>query len=199
VLRPGILDRSADAPAPSRPAADWSVAGRSAPRLDIPDKVTGRHPVLHDIAMPGMAYGRVVRPPARASELTELADLDLGDGVVLVRDGSFLGVVAPTDRAARLAAGRVAAAARWQTTPSLPDERDLRGFPLSSRAQEETVVDQRGGDAAATAARTLTAEFTRPFLAHASVAPSCAIARWDGDSVTVWSQGQGRTGRRGRR
>ncbi len=191
VVQPGMLDSPAHALMPSRPAADWSVAGRSAPRLDIPDKVTGRHPFLHDIAMPGMAYGRVVRPPARASELTDLAELDLGDEVVLVRDGSFLGVVAPTDRAARLAAGRVAAAARWQTTPSLPDERDLRGFLLSSRAEEETVVDQPDRDAAAAATRTLTAEFTRPFLAHASVAPSCAIARWDGDAVTVWSHVQG--------
>jgi nicotinate dehydrogenase subunit B len=191
VVQPGMLDRTADAPAPSRPAADWSVAGRSAPRLDIPDKVTGRHPFLHDIVVPDMAYGRVVRPPARTSELTELADLDLGDEGVLVRDGSFLGVVAPTDRAARLAAGRVAAAARWQTTPSLPDENDLREFLLSSRAQEETVVDEPNAGAAATANRRLTAEFTRPFLAHASVAPSCAIARWDGDSVTVWSHVQG--------
>jgi nicotinate dehydrogenase subunit B len=191
VVQPGMLDRPADALAPSRVAADWSVAGRSAPRLDIPDKVTGRHPFLHDIVMRGMAYGRVLRPPARAAELTELADLDIGDEVVLVRDGSFLGVVGPTDRTARLAAGRVAAAAQWQTAPSLPDERDLRGFLLSSRAEKETVVDQPDGDAAARAARTLTAEFTRPFLAHASVAPSCAIARWDGDSVTVWCHSQG--------
>jgi nicotinate dehydrogenase subunit B len=191
VLQSGMLDRRADAPAPARAPADWTVAGRNAPRLDIPDKVTGRHPFLHDIVMPTMAYGRVVRPAARASELTKLADVDLGDEVVLVRDGSFLGVVAPTDRAARLAASRVAAAARWRLTPSLPDERDRRGFLLSSRAEEETVVDQSDGDAAATATRSLTAEFTRPFLAHASVAPSCAIARWDGDSVTVWSHVQG--------
>jgi len=110
---------------------------------------------------------------------------------VLVRDGSFLGVVAETDRAAQRAAGRVARAARWRTSPSLPDPRDLRGFLLAARSEEETVVDQPGGDAAGTGVRTLTAEFTRPFLAHASVAPSCAIARWDGGSVTVWCHSQG--------
>jgi nicotinate dehydrogenase subunit B len=191
VLQPGMLDRPADASAPPRPAADWSVAGRSAPRLDIPDKVTGGHPFLHDIVMPGMAYGRVVRPPARASELTKLADMDLDGEIVLVRDGSFLGVVAPTDRDARLAAGRVAREAQWRTTASLPDERDLRGFLLSAPAEEETVVDQADEDGAARATRMLTAEFTRPFLAHASVAPSCAIARWDGGAVTVWCHSQG--------
>ncbi len=191
VAQPGMLDRPADVPVPSRPPGKWSVAGRSAPRLDIPDKVAGRPRFLHDLVLPGMAYGRVVRPPARAADLTELADLDLGSEAVLVRDGSFLGVVAETDRAALRAVGRVARAARWRTSPSLPDARDLRGFLLSARSQEETVADRPGGDAAGPAARTLTAEFTRPFLAHASVAPSCAIARWDGGSVTVWCHSQG--------
>jgi nicotinate dehydrogenase subunit B len=191
LAQPGLLDRPADAPVPSRPPDEWSVAGRSAPRLDIPDKVTGRPRFLHDLVLPGMAYGRVVRPPAQAAELTKLADLDLDGEAVLVRDGSFLGVVAETDRAARRAAGRVARAARWRTSPSLPDAGDLRGFLLSAPSQEETVADQPTGDAGGPAARTVTAEFTRPFLAHASVAPSCAIARWDGGSVTVWSHTQG--------
>ena len=187
----GLLDRPADVPVRARSAGEWSVAGHSAPRLDIPDKVTGRPRFLHDLVLPGMAYGRVVRPPARAADLTGLADADLGGEAVLVRDGSFLGVVAETDRAALRAAGRVAGAARWRTTPLLPDPRDLRGFLLAAPSQDQAVVDQPAADAAGTAAQTLTAEFTRPFLAHASVAPSCAIARWDGDSVTVWSHSQG--------
>jgi len=191
LVRPGTLDRPADPPVPSRPPGQWSVAGRSAPRLDIPDKVTGRPRFLHDLVLPGMAYGRVVRPPARAAGLTGLADPDLGRQTVLVRDGSFLGVVAPTDRAALRAAARVARAAQWQTTPSLPDSRDLRGFMLAAQSQAETVTDQPDAEAADRAAQTLTAEFTRPFLAHASVAPSCAIARWDGGAVTVWCHSQG--------
>ena len=191
LAQPGLLDRPADVPVPSRPPGQWSVAGRSAPRLDIPDKVTGRPRFLHDLILPGMAYGGVVRPPARAAVLTGLAGLDLGAGIVLVRDGSFLGVVAGTDRAALRAAGRVARAARWRTTPSLPDAGDLRGFLLAAPSQTQTVIDQPGADAAGTPARTLTAEFTRPFLAHASVAPSCAVARWDGGSVTVWCHSQG--------
>jgi nicotinate dehydrogenase subunit B len=191
LAQPGLLDRPAVVPVPSRLPGQWSVAGRSAPRLDIPDKVTGRPRFLHDLVLPGMAYGLVVRPPARAADLTGLADPDLGREAVLVRDGSFLGVVAETDRAARLAAGRVARAARWRTSPSLPDDGDLRGFLLAAPSQDQTVIDQPAGDAAGRPTRTLTAEFTRPFLAHASVAPSCAIARWDGESVTVWSHSQG--------
>jgi CO/xanthine dehydrogenase Mo-binding subunit/aerobic-type carbon monoxide dehydrogenase small subunit (CoxS/CutS family) len=195
LAQPGMLDRPADVPVPSRPPGQWSVAGRSAPRPDFPDKVTGRPRFLHDLVLPGMTYGRVVRPPARAADLTGLGGLDLDPETVLVRDGSFLGVIAETDRAARRAAGRVARAAQWQITSSLPDPRDLRGFMLAARSEAQTVVDQPASDAAGTgtgtATRTLTAEFTRPFIAHASVAPSCAIARWDGASVTVWCHSQG--------
>jgi CO/xanthine dehydrogenase Mo-binding subunit/aerobic-type carbon monoxide dehydrogenase small subunit (CoxS/CutS family) len=191
LARPGMLDRPAEVPVPSRPPGQWSVAGRSAPRLDFPDKVTGRPKFLHDLVLPDMAYGRVVRPPARAANLTEVADLDLDSRVSLVRDGSFLGVVAETDRAALRAAGQVARAARWQMSPSLPDSDDLRAFLLSAPSHDETVADQPAGDAAGPAARTLTAEFSRPFVAHASVAPSCAIARWDGGAVTVWCHSQG--------
>ncbi|MGH3260303.1 MAG: 2Fe-2S iron-sulfur cluster-binding protein, partial [Streptosporangiaceae bacterium] len=146
LAQPGTLDRPADVPVPSRTPGQWSVAGHSAPRLDIPDKVTGRPRFLHDLVLPGMAYGRVVRPPARAADLTGLAEVDLGREVVLVQDGSFLGVVAPADRAALRAARRVARAARWQTSPSLPDPRNVRGFLLAAPSEEETVVDQPGGD-----------------------------------------------------
>jgi nicotinate dehydrogenase subunit B len=189
---PGLLDRPATAIVAGRPPERWSVAGRSAQRLDIPDKVSGQPRFLHDQVFPGMAWGRVVRPPARAATLAELAELDLGADVALIRDGSFLGVVAETDRAALRAAGLVARAAHWETTPSLPDMRALREFLLSAPAHEETVID-RPPDAAGAGpgTRTLTAEFTRPFLAHASIAPSCAIGRWDADSVTVWSHSQG--------
>ena len=188
---PGLLDREAGDPEPAKAPARWSVAGRSAARLDLPDKVTGRPRFLHDLVLPGMLHGRVIRPPAPAASLAGLGDPPLPGDVVTVRDGSFLGVVAPSDRAAVASARAVAGAARWEVTPSLPDERDLRGFLLSAPAQVVTVDELHDGEAAATVTRTLEAEFTRPYLAHASMAPSCAVARWDGRRVTVWSHSQG--------
>ena len=188
---PGALDREAGDPVPVKPPERWSVAGRSAPRLDLPDKVTGRPRFLHDIVLPSMRYGRVVRPPALVSELISTGEPDLPPGVVVVRDGSFLGIIADTDARALRAARLVAEAARWRITESLPDDRDLKGFLLSAPAEETPVASRRDPDAAATAATARSAEYTRPFLAHASMAPSCAIARWDGESVTVWSHSQG--------
>jgi nicotinate dehydrogenase subunit B len=188
---PGLLDRKAGAPVPVKPPGRWSVAGRSAPRLDLPDKITGRPRFLHDLVLPGMLYGRVVRPPAVVAELLGAGDPELPPGVTTVRDGSFLGVVAPADATALRAARLVAQAARWRVTESLPDADDLKGFLLSAPAEEVKVEFRRDVSAAATATTLRTAEYTRPYLAHASMAPSCAIARWDGGTVTVWSHSQG--------
>ncbi|MGE5134507.1 MAG: molybdopterin cofactor-binding domain-containing protein [Gemmatimonadota bacterium] len=187
----GLLEGDAVPGTPGSPPGGWTVAGHSVHRIDLPDKVTGRPRFLQDLVLPGMAYGRVVRPPAAVAVLTGLDVPALPPGAAAVRDGSFLGVVADTDRAAVQAAARLARAARWQVSESLPDEDDLAGFLRSAQAQTVTVADRGDPQAAGTAAQTVTAEFTRPYIAHASMAPSCAIARWDGGNVTVWSHSQG--------
>jgi nicotinate dehydrogenase subunit B len=188
---PGLLDRQAGDPVPVKPPNRWSVAGRSAPRLDLPDKVTGRPRFLHDMVLPGMLYGRVVRPPAVVAELLSTGDPDLPPDVIVVRDGSFLGVVAATDSRALRAARLVAKAAQWQVTESLPDDRDLKGFLLSAPAEDVPVESRHDEEAAASVTTARTAEYTRPFLAHASMGPSCAVARWDSGAVTAWSHSQG--------
>src|SRR5215471_11830812 len=188
---PGLLDREAGAPVPVKPPDRWSVAGRSAARLDLPDKVAGRPRFLHDLVLPGMLHGRVVRPPAVVAELLSTGDPALPPDVHAVRDGSFLGVVAPADAAALRAARLLAQAARWDVTESLPDDGDLKSFLLSAPAEAVPVESRPDAAAASAATLTRTAEYTRPFLAHASMAPSCAIARWDGGAVTVWSHSQG--------
>jgi len=188
---PGLRD-AAGPPVAAKPCAQWSVAGRSAPRIDIPDKVTGRPRFLHDLLLPGMLFGRVVRPPAVAAELQAVGQADLPAGVIdVVTDGSFLGVVAETDAAARAAARRLGHAARWKVRDSLPDEDDLRSFLLGEPAETSVIARRRDPAAAARATRTLTAEFSRPFLAHASMAPSCAIAQVRDGTVTVWTHSQG--------
>ena len=174
-----------------KPPDQWSVAGRSAPRIDLPDKVTGRPRFLHDQVLPGMLFGRVVRPPAPAATLDGVGQADLPAGVVQVRDGSFLGVIAGTDRVALAAAQQLAQAARWTVRESLPDEDDLKGFLLSQPTEDQPVVRRQDAEAAAQAGRTLAAEYTRPFIAHGSMAPSCAIARWEGGQVSVWTHSQG--------
>jgi CO/xanthine dehydrogenase Mo-binding subunit len=186
-----LLGRAARLTAAPKPPARWHVAGRSAPRIDLPDKAAGRPRFLHDQVLPGMLFGRVIRPPAPAATLDSVAGADLPAGAVAVRDGSFLGVVAGTDRAAVAAAEQLAQAARWTVPESLPDEDDLRGFLLSQPTEDQPVVARRDAESAEQVRQTCSAEFTRPFLAHGSMAPSCAIACWDGGQVSVWTHSQG--------
>ena len=187
-----LLDHAAQLSADAKAPDQWSVAGRSAPRIDLPDKVAGRPRFLHDQVLPGMLFGRVIRPPAPAATLDGVGEADLPAGVVVqVRDGSFLGVIAETDRAAVAAAERLARAARWTVRESLPDEDDLKGFLLSQPAEDQPVVRRPDPGAAAGVSRSCAAEYTRPFIAHGSMAPSCAIACWDGDQVSVWTHSQG--------
>jgi nicotinate dehydrogenase subunit B len=186
-----LLERAAQLTVTPKPPDEWSVAGRSAPRIDLPDKVTGRPRFLHDQVLPGMLFGRVIRPPAPAATLDGVGEADLPAGVVVqVRDGSFLGVIAETDRVAVAAAELLAQAARWTVRESLPDEDDLKGFLLSQPTEDQPVVQRQDGEAAQ-AVRTVAAEYTRPFIAHGSMAPSCAIARWEGDQISVWTHSQG--------
>ena len=179
---------------PSAPEAPVRrLVGVDLPRLDLPDKVLGRPRFLSDLRPDGLAYGRVVRPPSVGALLVELdsAALDGLNAIRVVRDGSFLGVVADTEAAADVAAKRLASAARWDERDALPDENDLDAFLRAGPHVDIDLVDEPGAPTPETA--TVRATFSRPFLLHASMAPSCGVARWasDGSTVQLWSHSQG--------
>jgi nicotinate dehydrogenase subunit B len=163
------------------------AVGTDTPRTDLPDKVLGRPRFLTDLRPEGLLHARVLRPPSPAATLASLPDDWTADGVSLVRDGSFLGVVgAHEDDVDRALAG-LARAATWEEHDSLPDDGDLPAYLRTAPSETTEVVDQGPG------APTRTASYSKPYLAHASIAPSCAMARWtdDGSAVHVWSHSQG--------
>ena len=178
--------------APGGPAEPRAV-GRSLPRLDIPDKVAGRARFIHDLNPPGMLHGRVLRPPARGAALVDVDDSGARavPGVVaVVRDGSFLGVVAEREENAVRAVAALQAASTWTEPETLPDERRLVEFLVAAPA-EEAVLEQQPPAAPGGATRQVRARFSRPYLAHASIAPSCGLALWAGERLSVWSHSQG--------
>ena len=186
------LDSDATCRAAPKLAAARRIAGSSAARLDIPDKVFGQPRFIHDLSLPGMLHGRVLRPDAPRAPLTAFDDTAARrvPGVIaVVRDGTFAGVVAETEQAAEAALARLRAGATWGEGEALP-EGELAAW-LKRQPVETKVVDARGSPPAAPPARTLRRAYTRPFIAHASIAPSCAIAQWSGDKVHVWSHSQG--------
>ncbi|MGP3956825.1 molybdopterin cofactor-binding domain-containing protein [Nonomuraea sp. 3N208] len=164
--------------------------GVSVPRIDLPDKVTGRPRFAHDLRLPGQLYGRILRPPSPGARLAGLAALD--DDVRLVRDGSFLGVLAEGEPEADRALARLRAAATWEEHDTLPDERDLPGFLRAGPHETLDVLTTRTGVGEPPAGAVHRATYNRPFIAHASIAPSCAAARWYADgTLKVWSHTQG--------
>ncbi len=186
-----LVDLDVDADGTAAPKAADSTPVDVA-RLDLPDKVTGRPRYLADLLLPGQLWGRVVRPPSPAATLVSV-DVDAVAAtehvVAVVRDGSFLGVVADDERVADLAADGLNRAARWDERPTLPDEGDLATY-LRAGPHTDFVVDETGDTATATGSRKMAASYSRPFLAHASIAPSCGLARWNDDHVHVWSHSQ---------
>ncbi|MDQ6620827.1 MAG: molybdopterin-dependent oxidoreductase [Pseudomonadota bacterium] len=193
-----LLEREATGAAATKACSGLAVIGTSVPRFDLPDKVFGAARFIHDIELPGMLHGRMLRVAAPEATLVDLPGLEIVEAMPqlehVVRDGSFVGVIASSERAATLAIERLARSAQW-TRPAgvdagLPDENAL-GEWLKLQRAETSVVASKSSPGARTAVRTVRAAFDKPFIAHASIGPSCALAQWQGNTLEVWSHTQG--------
>jgi len=188
-----LLEREATASALPKAVSQHSLVGSSLPRLDLPRKIYGQACFVHDLELPGILHARVLRPPSPAATLMSLDDAHahaLPGVVAVVRDGSFIGVLAEREETALQALALLRENAVWQEIESLPDAAAL-GDWLKAQPVETQVIAERGTDAAVGAARTRRARYTRPYLAHASIGPSCALAQWDQDRLRVWTHSQG--------
>ncbi len=188
-----LLQREASAMVPPKPAVRRRIAGQPIPRLDLPAKFTGGAIYVQDLRLTGMLHGRVVHPPAYHADLLSLdesAVRRLPGVIAVVRDGRFLGVVAEREEQAIAARAALQKAARWSHQASLPRSdrlhQELMGMPADT-----SQVNSKGDPTKSTGGRRLEASYTRPCLAHASIGPSCAVARFGQDRLTVWSHTQG--------
>ena len=195
---------------PKRPE-QRRLTGQPMTRLDLAAKVTGTFPYVHDLELPGMVHGRVLRPPsyhARLVALDTTAVEAMAGVLAVVRDGTFVGVIAQREEQALAAVAALATAARWTTGVPLPEQialyADLQARPaLAYPLRDGCAVDEPIPPVVTppAAAQTLSATYQRPFQMHASLGPSAAVARWDappagashmdGPRLTVWSHTQG--------
>ncbi|MGJ7609733.1 MULTISPECIES: molybdopterin cofactor-binding domain-containing protein [unclassified Variovorax] len=190
---PALLDVDATALAMPKQAGDYRIVGRVQPRDDIAEKVFCEFMFIHDMVLPRMAHGRIVRPPSPHAELVEcpLDEVRAWGGVLAVlRDGSQLGVVAETESLAERVAARLARLAVWTEAERLPDEAALRPW-LQSLPSTALEFGSRSDKTAAPAVRTVRASYSKPFIRHASIGPSCALALSVHDGLQVWSHSQG--------
>jgi CO/xanthine dehydrogenase Mo-binding subunit len=168
----------------------YKVRGKSIPRTDIPDKVTGKFTYVHNVRVPGMLHGRVIRQPAIGARLLGVDGFrHKVTGVVkVVAQGDFLGVVAKTEFEAIQAAANLKV--RWSRSTGLPDYSQVYAATKNSKLIQD-VTERNTGDATAAIAgadKVLQATFDTPFNAHAMIGPSAAVADYKSDgTLTIWA------------
>ncbi len=187
-----LLDRDATGSASPKAWSERTHVGENAMRLDLPGKIFGDACFVHDLELPGMLHGRVLRPPspgARLVSLDETRARALPGVAAVVRDGRFIGAIAEREEVAIAAIEALRAGAAWEEEATLPDSESL-GDWLAAQPVETTPILEKDGPAGAVS-ETRRARFTRPYLAHASIGTVCALAQWQGDSVHLWTHTQG--------
>jgi len=188
----GLTKVRADGQSKLKDPAAYSVIGKSMSRVDIPAKVTGGAAYVQDLRLPGMVHARVVRPPSYGARLRELqtAAVERMPGVLkLVRDGSFVAVVAAHEYEAIQAMRALAAAARWDERATLPDQAEF--YAYLQKLPADVIVDLDRQAAGSPGARSFEASYRRPYQMHGAIGPSCAVGLFKDGALTVWTHSQG--------
>jgi CO/xanthine dehydrogenase Mo-binding subunit len=196
------LTQTVTAETPLIPAANWKVAGQSALKVDGRDFVTGKHRYPSDQKLPDMLYGKVLRPPSFGATLLSV-DTQKAEqmGATVVHDGNFVGAAAASTD---LAAAAIAAIqAEWKSEPQ-PSSKELFDYLRKNTVEGKDptgdgdrydvgAVDQALG----VADHRLQQTYTVSYIAHTPLEPRAALAKWDGDNLTVWTGTQRPFGVRG--
>ena len=177
------------------------LVGQPATRVDVVQKVTGEPVFVHDLELPDLVYGRVVHPPgyhARLKSVDKAAVEQMPGVLAVVQDGSFLGVIASSEGEAAAARTRLKESAVWDFLDRLPTDDSITAS-LPERATESFLVQEgaaiRSPLPTATQpppdARTISAQYARPFIMHGAMGPSAAVAEWKEEKLTIWTHSQG--------
>jgi nicotinate dehydrogenase subunit B len=177
-----------DSQTPLKPAADFHTIGQSTPRVDMAAKVFGDLIYVHDMRMPGMLHGRVVRPPYAGADHGDfigntLAKVDRDsiahiDGIrAVVVQGDFVGIVAEREEQAEQAMHDLVV--QWKPWPGMPHVQDAAdAIRHNTRTTRELVNEGDVDSALSEAAHLMQREYVWPYQMHASIGPSCAVAWW---------------------
>jgi isoquinoline 1-oxidoreductase len=181
-------------PAFITPAPEWKVAGTSVPKVNARAIVTGKHHYASDHTLPGMLYGRVLRPPSFGAKLTSVdtSAASAMPGVKVVRDGDFVGVAAADEHLADKAIKSIQA--KWEEQPQIGN-RELFSYIKQNASAPES--GRRGGSSSGSveaglkdATHTLKSTYTVAYIAHVPLETRTATATWENGKLTVWTGSQ---------
>ena len=171
---------------------DWTVLGTPAPRVDMRAMATGEFEFVHNVRVPGMLHGRVVRPPspgATVMSVDESSVRGMPGLVKVVVKNNFVGVVAGKPWQAAQIAEKLRVT--WTPGPRLSPQRDAYEQIRKEPSTDTLLVDSGDVDTTlASAATVLRATYHHPYQMHGSIGTSCAVADVQADTATVWSATQ---------
>jgi nicotinate dehydrogenase subunit B len=183
--------------APLKPVETYRIVGQSIPRVDLVAKATGELVYVHDMRVPGMLHGRVVRPPYAGVDagafvgtsliaVDEASVRDIPGLIAVVKIRDFVGVVAEREENAVKAAAQLQVS--WKPVPTLPELRDIETALRANPSTPRTLIDKGDVDTAiAAAAKAMPRTYIWPYQMHGSIGPSCAVADVQDGHVRVWS------------
>jgi len=187
------LDSQATGVVSRKPAADYTVVGHDTARLDLPAKVFGAPAFIHDLVMPGMRHARAVRQPRRGAAIEKIDEAAIRraarGAIEFVRHGNFLAIVGDDETAVDAAAVAAETHVRWAGVEPINPQQQQASSLLQQPTLDRT-IGAPPSDASGRAAYH-EATYSRGYLAHASIAPSCALAEFRDGHLTVWTHAQG--------
>jgi nicotinate dehydrogenase subunit B len=181
---------------PAKNPKDYKIVGKSIPRVDLPGKFTGEFVYSQDASVPGMLHGRVVRPATSLSAPASIDESSIQNipGVVkIVREGTFVGVVAETEWAAIQAAQALKVTWSEPTLKMMSGPTEVFDYLKNTKSFKDNVVTNRGNldTAFSQAQKKYEATYYFPFQLHGMMGPPCAVADVRGDKATIWTGTQG--------
>lgn len=183
------LDGRVDDTAPLKPRDRYSLVGTSAPAIGSRQKLAGAA-FIHDIALPGMLHGRVLRKPHGQARLRQFdsARIRSRKGIVsVIVERDFVGVIAETEHDLDKAWEKVPAAASWDL-PEIARHETVFDILRGKPSLDTVIRDDLGGERGAI--ELIEATFTKPLVGHGSIGPSCGIAIVHPDSAELWAHSQ---------
>jgi CO/xanthine dehydrogenase Mo-binding subunit len=173
-------------------AADaYRIVGQSMPRLDLAPKVFGAA-FIHDLLPPDVVHARVLRQPSPHAGLAELNEAAVrkatGAQIEIFREGEFVAFLSSSEAAVETALARASETARWTGTsdiaPAMSEAQSLKTLP--SETFEVGAPRSEPSNR-----RRISATYSKPYISHGSLGPSCGVAQWKDGRLTVWTHAQG--------
>jgi nicotinate dehydrogenase subunit B len=172
---------------------EWTILGNPVKRLDMPEMVTGHFLYVHNLRVPGMVHGRVVRPPtvgATVDAIDESSVSGMPGFLKVVTKKDFVGVVFEKQWQAVQGANQLKVT--WKPGPALPPQAAFYDHMRKQPSRDTLLVDSKDVEPTlAKAAQVVRSTYLHPYHMHGSIGASCAVADVKADSATVWSPTQG--------